>query len=95
MARKGQTFKKYSNKLKSEVVSKVLEGRGYKSIGRDYPDIPVHTYAIASDKIIYSFPWYKKSVLRCATTKRMGLRSPFRLSGGYILHIPIHLYSTK
>ncbi len=43
MAKKGQKLKKYPNKLKLEVVSKALGGRGYKSIGREYPDIPVHT----------------------------------------------------
>ena len=43
MASKGQTFRKYSNELKREVVSKALKGKGYKSIGREYPDIPVHT----------------------------------------------------
>lgn len=43
MASKGQKFKKYSNKTKLEIVSKVLEGRGYRSIGNDYPDIPVYT----------------------------------------------------
>ena len=43
MASKGQKQKKYSSELKLEIVSKALEGRGYKSIARDYPDIPVHT----------------------------------------------------
>ena len=43
MAKKGQKFKKYPTSIKLEVVSKVIEGRGYKSIGKDYPDIPVHT----------------------------------------------------
>ena len=43
MAKKGQKFKKYPTSIKLEVVSKVNEGRGYKSIGNDYPDIPVHT----------------------------------------------------
>lgn len=43
MAKKGQKFKKYPTSIKLEVVSKVIEGRGYKSIGNDYPNIPVHT----------------------------------------------------
>ena len=43
MAKKGQKFKKYSSKIKLEVASKALEGRGYRSIGNDYPDIPVYT----------------------------------------------------
>ena len=43
MATKGQKYKKYPDKVKLEVVSKALEGRGYKSIGNEYPDIPVHT----------------------------------------------------
>ena len=43
MAKKGQKFKKYPNKLKLEVAFKALGGRGYKSIGREYPDIPAHT----------------------------------------------------
>ena len=43
MARKGQKFKKYSKKIKLEIVSKAHEGRGYKSIGREYPNIPIKT----------------------------------------------------
>ena len=43
MARKGQKFKKYSKKIKLEIVSKAREGRGYKSIGREYPNIPIKT----------------------------------------------------
>ena len=43
MASKGQKFKRYSNKTKLEIVSKALEGRGYKSIGREYPNIPIKT----------------------------------------------------
>ena len=43
MARKGQKFKKYSLELKEEILEKYSEGRGYKSIARDYPDIPVYT----------------------------------------------------
>ena len=43
MAKKGQKFRKYPNKLKLEVVFKAREGRGYKSIGREYPNIPPKT----------------------------------------------------
>ena len=35
------------------------------------------------EKISFKLIGNKKSVLRCATTKRTGLRSPFRLSGWY------------
>ena len=41
MAGKGQKFKKYSDEIKLEIASKAREGRGYKSIGREYPNIPV------------------------------------------------------
>ena len=43
MASKGQKQRKYSSEIKLEIAYKALEGRGYKSISRDYPDIPVHT----------------------------------------------------
>ena len=43
MASKGQNFNKYSSNIKLEVASKALEGRGYRSIARDYPDVPVFT----------------------------------------------------
>ncbi len=43
MAREGQKFKKYPLELKEEILKKYSEGRGYKSIARDYPDIPVQT----------------------------------------------------
>ena len=43
MAGKGQKFKKYSDEIKLEIASKALEGRGYKSIGREYPNIPIKT----------------------------------------------------
>lgn len=43
MAGKGQKFKKYSDEIKLEIASKAREGRGYKSIGREYPNIPVFT----------------------------------------------------
>ncbi len=43
MAKKGQKLKNYSSDIKLEVASKALEGRGYRSIGRDYPDIPAKT----------------------------------------------------
>jgi len=43
MASKGQKFRKYDSNIKLEVAAKALKGRGYKSIGRDYPDIPVKT----------------------------------------------------
>ena len=43
MASKGQKYKKYSPELKAEILKKYSEGRGYKSIARDYPDIPVKT----------------------------------------------------
>ncbi len=43
MACKGQKFKKYSNEIKLEIASKALDGRGYKSIGREYPNIPIKT----------------------------------------------------
>lgn len=43
MAGKGQKFKKYSDEIKLEIASKALEGRGYKSIGREYPNIPTKT----------------------------------------------------
>ena len=43
MASKGQKFRRYDSNIKLEVAAKTLEGRGYKSIGRDYPDIPVKT----------------------------------------------------
>ena len=43
MAKKGQKHKNYSSDIKLEVASKALDGRGYRSIGRDYPDIPVKT----------------------------------------------------
>ena len=43
MAKKGQKFKNYSSGVKLEIVSKALEGRGYRSIAKDYPDIPVYT----------------------------------------------------
>ena len=43
MASKGQKFKKYPKRIRLEVVSKALDGRGYRSIGREYPDIPVKT----------------------------------------------------
>ena len=43
MARKGQKFKKYPLELKEEILKKYSEGRGYRSIARDYPDISVNT----------------------------------------------------
>ena len=43
MASKGQKFQKYPLKIKEEILKKYSEGRGYKSIARDYPSIPVHT----------------------------------------------------
>lgn len=43
MAGKGQKFKKYPDEIKLEIASKALEGRGYRSIGREYPDIPAKT----------------------------------------------------
>ena len=43
MARKGQKLKNYSSDVKLEIVSKAIEGRGYRSIARDYPDIPAKT----------------------------------------------------
>ena len=43
MAKKGQKYRDYPSNMKLEVVSKVLDGRGYRSIAKDYPDIPVYT----------------------------------------------------
>ena len=43
MAKKGQKFKNYPSNIKLEVVSKALDGRGYRSIARDYPDISANT----------------------------------------------------
>ena len=43
MASKGQTFKKYPLELKEEIIKKYLEGRGYRSISRDYPEISINT----------------------------------------------------
>ena len=43
MASKGQKFRQYDSNLKLEVAAKVLDGRGYTSISRDYPDIPEKT----------------------------------------------------
>jgi transposase-like protein len=43
MAKKGQKFKDYPSSIKLEVVSKALDGRGYRSIARDYPDISAYT----------------------------------------------------
>ena len=43
MGKKGQKYKDYPSNIKLEVVSKVLDGRGYRSIANDYPDIPVFT----------------------------------------------------
>ena len=43
MASKGQKFKRYPLETKEEILEKYSEGRGYKSIARDYPNIPVHT----------------------------------------------------
>ena len=43
MASKGQTFKKYPLELKEEIIKKYLEGRGYRSIARDYPEISINT----------------------------------------------------
>ena len=43
MASKGQKFKQYDSNIKLEIATKVLDGRGYKSISRDYPDIPEKT----------------------------------------------------
>ena len=43
MAGKGQKFKKYPDEVKLEIASKALEGRGYRSIGREYPNIPTKT----------------------------------------------------
>ena len=40
MAGKGQKFKKYPDEIKLEIASKAREGRGYRSIGREYPNIP-------------------------------------------------------
>ena len=41
MAKKGQKFNKYSSNIKLEVASKALEGRGYRSIAREYPNVSV------------------------------------------------------
>ena len=43
MAGKGQKFKKYPDEIKLEIASKAREGRGYRSIGREYPNIPAKT----------------------------------------------------
>ena len=43
MASKGQKFKKHSSELKEEILKKYSEGRGYRSIARDYPEISVNT----------------------------------------------------
>lgn len=43
MAGKGQKFKKYPDEIKLEIASKAREGRGYRSIGREYPNIPTKT----------------------------------------------------
>lgn len=43
MAGKGQRFKKYPDEIKLEIASKAREGRGYRSIGREYPNIPAKT----------------------------------------------------
>jgi len=43
MAKQGQKFTKYSADLKLEVAEKVKTGRGYRSIARDYHNIPVYT----------------------------------------------------
>ena len=43
MGSKGQKYTNYSSDVKLEVASKALTGRGYRSIARDYPDIPVYT----------------------------------------------------
>ena len=43
MAKKGQKLKNYPSNLKLEVVSKVHDGIGYRSIARDYPDISAYT----------------------------------------------------
>ena len=43
MAKKGQKFKDHPSNIKLEVVSKVLDGRGYRSIAKDYPDISAYT----------------------------------------------------
>ena len=43
MSKKGQKYKDYPSNIKLEVVSKALDGRGYRSIANDYPDIPVFT----------------------------------------------------
>ena len=39
----GRKYKKYSPELREEILSKFFEGRGYRSIARDYPDISVNT----------------------------------------------------
>ena len=43
MASKGQKFKKYSPEIKEEILKKYSEGRGYRSIAKDYPDLSVNT----------------------------------------------------
>ena len=59
MAAKGQIFRRYPKKLKLEIASKALEGRGYKSIAREYPDIPAKTIA----------NWVRKAKLGIDVTK--------------------------
>ena len=39
----GRKYKKYSPELREEILLKYFEGRGYRSIARDYPDISVNT----------------------------------------------------
>ena len=51
MASKGQKFKKYPPELKAEIVEKYSKGRGYRSLARDYPDIPVQTINTWTRKI--------------------------------------------
>ena len=51
MASKGQKFKKYPPELKAEIVEKYSKGRGYRSLARDYPDIPIRTIATWTRKI--------------------------------------------
>lgn len=59
MAKKGQKLKNYSSAIKLEIVAKALEGRGYRSVARDYPDIPAKTIE----------NWVRKANLNIDVTK--------------------------
>ena len=43
MANKGQKFKKYSLKIKEQILKEHSQGNGWRTLAKMHPDIPAHT----------------------------------------------------